>query len=166
MTAQNYTFRLDLFTIYNTRAQLKDRDYVTISLAVAGQQPMTKIRAMGDLDNGTYDTGLAFENVSVDDDQMVRFSYTIINNGHSDPNALEKALLKTAPGLAKQAGDAVDPLLGQLFNWLVTEIGTALFADCDGPVAASVHQFSGAQLRDGTNSSGTVSHNDRNLVGA
>ena len=122
---------------------------------------MTKIRAMGDLDNGTYDTGLAFENVSVDDDQMVRFSYTIINNGHSDPNALEKALLKTAPGLAKQAGDAVDPLLGQLFNWLVTEIGTALFADCDGPVAASVHQFSGAQLRDGTNSSGTVSHNDR-----
>jgi hypothetical protein len=103
MATQYYTFSLDSFTILNTRARHLDTDYVGISLAVAGQAPMAQTRAMGDLNNGTYNTGLAFENVAVDDDQAVIFSYFIVNNGHSDPNAVEKALMQAASTLASIA---------------------------------------------------------------
>ena len=180
MATQNYTFAVPSFTIHNTRALHKDTDYVSISLAVAGRQPMTKTRAMGDLNNGTFYPDLAFDNVPVDDEQAVIFSYLIVNNGHSDPNTVEKALLQAASVLAAKAaqaaaaeigvaigaalgasiGTAVVPVigtaLGALSGWLVSEIGTIVFANCDGPVAAAVHPFTGAQLRAATKNGSTM----------
>jgi hypothetical protein len=171
MSAQPYRFAIESFRIDNTRARHEDTVFVSASLAVGRAQPQTHTRRMGDLNNGTYSPDVPFEAVSIDDNDTVVLSYTIINNGHTDPNVVEKALGQAASTLAGKAaqaaasavggaigsvlgaeiGTAAVPLvgtaLGALAGWIVGEVGGALFANCDGAVAAGVHPFTGAQLR-------------------
>jgi hypothetical protein len=174
MPTQSYNFSLDSFTIFNTRSRHTDTDYVSASVAVAGRPTMTKVVAMGDLNNGTFSPELGLTNVPVDDDQAVVFTYAIVNNGHGGPSAVEQALTQATSALANKGveiavqsgstaigaalgaslGTGVVPLigtaLGALAGWIVSEVGSLLFANCDGPVAAGVRAFTGAQLRAAT----------------
>jgi hypothetical protein len=117
---------------------------------------------------------MAFENVTVDDGEVVLLTYSIVNSGHSDPNEVEKELQQAVGTLADKAaqaaataaggligielggaiGTAVVPLigsaLGALAGWLLSEVGVLLWVNCDGGVAAAVHMFTGAQLREQT----------------
>jgi hypothetical protein len=106
MAIQSYDFALEWFTIHNTRARHLDTDYASLSLSVGGQAASTKTQKMGDLNNGTYSTGLTFENVAIGDEQIVVFSYTIMNNGHSNPDVVEKNLADAATTLANKAAQA------------------------------------------------------------
>ena len=53
-----FSFSFDRFTIANTRSRDTDTDYVSVSLAVGTQPVQTQGRAMGDLNNGTYNVGI------------------------------------------------------------------------------------------------------------
>jgi hypothetical protein len=161
---------MDSFRITDTRSRHEDTDYVSISLAVGSAPPITKTKAMGNLNNGTFKVGLTFDSVSVGNDESVVFTYAIVNNGHGSQADVEKSLEKAGTQLAQKAADAAakaigteigtalgasigtaavpvaGTALGALAGWLVGEIGGVLFANCDGPVAAAVHVFKGADL--------------------
>jgi hypothetical protein len=171
VAAQAYSFLIDSFKITNTRSRHEDTVFVSASVAVGHEQPQTQTKRMGNLNNGTYNPKITFAGIEVDDNDKVVISYTILNNGHKDPNAVEKALGQAASALAGKAaqaaasaiggeigsalgasiGTAVVPIVGSaigaLSGWVVGEVGGALFANCDGVVAAAVHPFTGAQLR-------------------
>src|SRR5689334_8361096 len=100
MSAQPYIFSLDSFRINNTRAWHEDTDYVSVSLVVDDDPPQTQFKSMGDLNNGVYKVNLIFDDIVVDDDKMVMFSYTIVNSGHSDSSTVEKGLRTATSALA------------------------------------------------------------------
>jgi hypothetical protein len=181
-----YTFAMDSFQITNTRSLHEDTDYVSISLAVGSAAPVTKVKAMGNLNNGTFKPGLTFDNIVVGPTTPIVFNYAIVNNGHSSGVKVEQALQQTGTQLAQKAAEAaskaigteigsvlgasigtaavpiVGTALGALAGWLVGEVGTILFANCDGPVAAGVHVFTGAELASMTTGGKTVTQTDHN----
>lgn len=164
-------FSLDNFRITDTRSRHNDTDYVTIDIQVGTNDPVTRTQKMGDVNNGTHPVGLGIAApIPPDLNVPVVFSYAIVNNGHGDPSKVQQgteAALKTVGSqVAKAAASAVGgaigaeagaalgtaaiPLLGTalgaLAGWLVGEIGSVLFADCDGPVAAGVYVYTSSQL--------------------
>jgi hypothetical protein len=179
-----YSFAMDSFQITDTRSLHDDTDYVSISLAVGSAAPVTKVKAMGDLNNGTFKPDLSVDNVIVDPNTPIVFNYTIVNNGHSSQAKVEQALQQAGTQLAQKAAEAaskavgaeigsllgasignaavpvVGTALGALAGWLVGEVGTILFANCDGPVAAGVHVFTGAELASMTAGGKAVTRTD------
>jgi hypothetical protein len=170
----HYTFGLDWFRINNTRSgnifsNATDTDYAGFSLTVAGKSAQTQVKSMGNLSNGTYSVDLQFPAIEVPDDSKVIVAYHIANNSQGGAPAyvqqtLEKLTTAAAQALTNEAagdigtaigaaiGTAIPvPLigtaLGALAGWLVEDIWNIAFPNCDGPVAAGVHIYSGAQLR-------------------
>src|SRR5262249_20572037 len=160
------TFSLDNFRIANTRSLHKDTVYVSIGITVGANPPVIQTRAMGDLNNGTYQTGLSVAADIPSDNTPVAVNYVIVNNGHSGKDVVERALqtavsalgdeaVKVASGATKGGtesailgaalGIAPVPLVGTaiavLSAWVVGKIGTLLFADCDGTVAAGIRIY-------------------------
>jgi len=186
VTMRRYTFSLDSFRITDTRSRHEDTDYVSVSLAVGSAAPVTKTKAMGNLNNGTFEVGLTFDGVAVGGAVPVVLTYAIINNGHSSQADVEKSLEKAGTQLAQKAAEAaaravgaeigsvlgasigtaavpvVGTALGALAGWMVGEIGGLLFANCDGPVAAGVHVFTGSDLASKTGAGKVVSETDHN----
>ncbi len=181
-----YMFSLDSFRITDTRSLHKDTDYASLSLAVGSAPALTKTKAMGDLNNGTFKVGLTFDNVAVSPNVPVVLTYAIVNNGHGSQAQVEKSLEQAGTQLAQKAASAaaqaigaeigsvlgasigtaavpvIGTALGALSGWLVGEIGGFLFANCDGPVAAGVHVFTGAELAAQTASGKIISATDHN----
>ncbi|WP_174297413.1 hypothetical protein [Sphingomonas bacterium] len=150
-----FNFRLDSFSIENTRSRHTDTDHVAIGLRLDGQQYVTQTRNMGDLNNGSYPVGLAFTNIIVTDNSTeVVFNWQVINNGHSSQAGLDNALTSGATQLASTAatalGDDVLPgtgsVWGKVAGAVVGWLGGMVFADCDGPVAVDQVVLNGATL--------------------
>jgi len=173
-----YTFTLDSFKITDTRSVHNDTDFVSVAVAVGQNPPITApTKSMGDVNNGTHAVNLSIPNVAVGPDDVVAFSYSIVNTGH-DKDSVEQALQKvTAAAASKGAsagaaaiGGAVGGPLGSLitfvgsqaFGWVAGELEGILFADCDGPVAAGDHVYTGAQLAQQTSGGKTISATDDN----
>lgn len=155
-----YTFRLDSFDIAKTRSRDNwlsdetDTDHVSLTVTVGDQAPYTQTRDLGDLDEGNnYQIGLSTGPILIaDPSEKVVFNYVMVNSGHQDEAAVQKALTQAGTTLAeaavKAAGTAIGgtigttvlpgigTLLGMLGGWLMGEVASILFADCDGPVAA------------------------------
>jgi hypothetical protein len=178
-------FSLDDFIISNTRARSNDTDYVSISVTVGNNDAITKTQAMGDVGDGTHSVGLAVAaNIPTDVPTAVVFSYVITNNGNGDHAAVQKGVEATLARLGKAGaaavtkeiaqpigdaigasigasiGTAIVPVVGSaigaLAGWLTTEIGSLLFANCDGIVAASLRAFVSTDLLAKTNNGGTI----------
>lgn len=158
----NISFSLDSFRITETRSVRTDTDFASVSITVGLNPAVTQTRAMGDLNNGTYQAGIGVAAEIPSDETQVVFTYTIINNGHTDQSTLEKAVSAAlsalgaagakagAAELGALLGTAVVPVvgsgLGALSGWLVGELTSVIFANCDGPVAIGVHIYTGEQL--------------------
>jgi hypothetical protein len=150
-----YNFRLDHFHIDNTRARHTDTDFVSIGLKVGDIAYPTQTKAMGDLNNGTYDVGLNFANVPVDaSDTPVIFNFQIVNSGHQGQQDIDNALTKGASNLANKGalalGELIIPGTGSIWGEAASKasewLGGILFADCDGPVAIDQVVINGATL--------------------
>ncbi|WP_329477432.1 hypothetical protein OG555_36145 [Kribbella sp. NBC_01484] len=115
---------------------------------------------------------LSFEPVTVELCEASLFNYLILNNGHADAKVLDDALVKAAgsitsdgvQGLSKGIGaglgaivgieligtailaPVIGSLLGSLVDYLLSKVGTVVFADCDGLVAAESVALSGRDL--------------------
>jgi hypothetical protein len=172
-----YKFTLNSFRITDTRALHNDTDFVSISVAVGNNPPITvPVKAMGDVNNGTHQVNISIPNVMVAPGQKVAFSYAIVNTGH-DADSFEKALLPVVASAAQKAvvkavvaagGEVgVDPgtatTIGTFAgSWLGPKIANIIFANCDGSVAAGDHVFTGAQLLKQTAGGHLVSGTDDN----
>jgi hypothetical protein len=166
-----YTFRLDSFRIDHKRTNHPwgggtDTDYVAIGLKVGDRTFPTQTKAMGDLDTGNYNVGLAFENVLVADPATsVIFNYQIVNNGHASQTDLDKALTSGAAWLASQGatalGNALTPGAGSIWGMAASAavqwLGGIVFADCDGPVAIDQIAVRADAVDQATSSGGTYS---------
>jgi hypothetical protein len=164
-------FSLDSVRIATTRSLLKDTNFATINMTVGADAPVSKTQAMGNVDEGTHLVGLGIAaEVPEDASIPVVLSYVILNNGHGDHAALQRnveaALSSLGAAAAKAAtaavgeeigvvlgseiGTAVVPIvgtaIGALAGWVVGKVGSVLFANCDGVVAASVHIYDNKQL--------------------
>ena len=157
-------------------------------MTVGNNPAVTQTKAMGDLNNGTYQVGLAVSAEVPTDNTPVVLSYVILNNGHEQTDvqkgveaaltALGNAGVKAAStavgaaigaALGASLGTVAVPLigtaLGALSGWVVTEVGSILFADCDGPVAVGVHVYTGEQLTQGTAAGQKISESDVQHLG-
>jgi hypothetical protein len=178
MTRTLYKFSLNSFKITDTRSVHEDTDYVSISVVVGKNPPVTKVKAMGDVNNGTHAVNLVIDNIAADADQPVAFTYTIINSGY-DQNTIEQdlkqavgaAATKAAAAGATAAGTAIAGPIGgdiggvvgnQAGGWLVGKLMNIIFANCDGTVAAGSHVYSGAQLAAQTANGKIISKTDPN----
>jgi hypothetical protein len=144
MPMATYTFRLDRFHIDNTRSRHTDTDFVAIGLQVGDQTFPTQTQAMGDLNNGDYNVGLAFANVQIDEPTTPAiFNYQIVNAGNASQPEIIQKLETGVANLASQGatalGDKLAPGTGSIWGEvalkIVTWLGNLLFPDCDGPVA-------------------------------
>src|SRR5262249_33890884 len=124
-----------------------------------------------DLNNGTYQTGLSVAADIPNDNTPVAVNYVIVNNGHSGKDVVERALqtavaapgdeaVKVASGATKGGTESailgaalgISPVplggtaIAVLSAWVVGKIGTLLFADCDGTVAAGIRIYTGSQI--------------------
>jgi hypothetical protein len=150
-----FNFRLDRFSIENTRARHTDTDHVAVGLKLDGLEYRTQTRHMGDLNNGTYTVMMDFNNIIVSlNSTVAAFNYQIVNNGHASQQALDDALVKGASKLAslgaKALGDIILPGSGSIWSEvagpLVDWLGASLFANCDGVVVADQIVLNGATL--------------------
>ena len=182
------TFTLDNFRITQTRSLHNDTDYVYISVTVGADPTVFNWKRIGDVNNGTHEVGLRVEADIPNDDTPVVFIYGIVNNSHSNNDAVEKtittafssmatAIVKNKEAtaeisIATTAGLAVIPLVGSTVAGLavlvtaVAGIGAILFADCDGAVASGTLLFSAAELirrtASGQKITDTVQHHGTN----
>src|SRR5579862_1432615 len=61
-----YSFTINSIRITSTRSTFQDTDYVSLSVVVGTNPPITApVRSMGNLDEGTYGVGLTIPNVPV-----------------------------------------------------------------------------------------------------
>jgi hypothetical protein len=169
-----YSFSITSLQIDNTRSLHEDTDYVSLTVAVGTNAPQTKTLKIGNVNNGTHTVGLSIDDISVPAGENVVLTYAVVNNGHNSDADVDSALEKAGDTLGQKAaqaaasaiggaigaelgasiGTAAVPILGTalgvLAGWLVGELSSIVFADCDGPVAAGVHIFTAAELASGT----------------
>jgi hypothetical protein len=91
-------FSLDSFRITETRSLHNDTDFISLCVTVGANAPVIQTRAMGNVNNGTYQVGLAVSAEVPADNTPVVFTYTILNNGH-DQTDVEKAVEATLTAL-------------------------------------------------------------------
>lgn len=163
----HYTATLETVTITNTRSRDADSDKVSASVAVGSDAPVTVVKDMGDVDNGTYALHLRLPTVHVADPKAgFAFNYLVLNSGHKSWEEENALLTKVGGGLASAgakaassaigaaigatAGGVVLPVIGSIVGaaagWLVGELTGLITADCDGPVAAEQVAATGQQL--------------------
>ncbi|HEX4037080.1 MAG TPA: hypothetical protein VHX37_03400 [Acidobacteriaceae bacterium] len=173
-----FTFTLDSFKITNTRSLHEDSDYVSIAVAVGSNPAVSSpTKSMGNLNNGTFQVNLSIPSVAVGPTDVVAFSYAIVNSGYNQ-DSVEQDLKKAAAALASKAATAAAGAVGgalggppgsllsmvgsEAFGWLLGELTGIIFPNCDGPVAAGNHAYTGAQLSQQTANGATIGATDNN----
>ena len=162
----NFRFSLDSFEILTTRSLLKDTDTVSFCIGIVGRgEPQVQSMFMGDVDNGFHKVNLVFDNIQLADNDIVIITYHITNKGgnRSDVAAYAEDTAKTLleKGIDSVISKGIQfiinidgndvPIIGSAINkigsWLTGSIFGFIHANCDGPVAAGIHVFTGLQLK-------------------
>lgn len=149
-----FAFTLFSFEIDNTRSLHEDTDYLSWTLSVmpaSGQvTTQTKVKSMGNINNGTHLVDLSFDNVSLNPADTVVLNYLIVNAGSSGRVQVETTLETVGPLLVTAGPGLGVPQLQSamqaLQEWLPNELRSVLIARCDGPVAAEQSTFTGTEL--------------------
>ena len=160
-----YVFSVDLVKVDTTRSLNADTDTAQATLTVGNSPAATAtqwIDAIGGTHPKEWQTNLLrFGPVTVELADSVVFNYQIVNKGDPNPNVVDSAMTAAGKKLADYAVQSISksllsglteiesveigtvssavpvvgPLLGILAGWLVSELTSIVFADCDGPVA-------------------------------
>jgi hypothetical protein len=142
-----------------------DTDTAQATLTIGNSPAATatqSIDAIGGTHPKQWQTNLLrFGPVTVELADSVVFNYQIVNKGNPNPDIVDSAMTAAGKKLADYAVQStsksllsglteiesveigtvssavpvIGPLLGILAGWLVSELTSIVFADCDGPVA-------------------------------
>ena len=74
-----YTFKLEKFTIYNTRSRHQDTDQGIFGLAMGATQFGPQSFSSGDVNNGDHPVNLSFGPIPVWSDMAIAITYQIYN---------------------------------------------------------------------------------------
>jgi hypothetical protein len=160
-----YVFSVDLVQVDTARSLNADTDMAQSTLTVGNSPPSTATQgnsAIGGTHPKQWQTNLLrFGPVGVELADSVVFNYQILNKGNPDPDVVTSALNQAGKKLADYAVESISkslvaglkeiesveigslstavpvvgPILGIVAAWLVSELKSIVFADCDGPVA-------------------------------
>jgi hypothetical protein len=171
-----YFFTIDSIRIVEPRSTFEDTDYVSFSVVVGNNAPITApVQSMGNVGKGTYQVNLTIPSVPVGPNDAVSFTYSVLNSGFSSDvveQAAEKAISIAAgkvgqlalkailTGVTGGLGSILSVVGAAAFGWLTSEALGFLFPDCDGTVAGADHAYSGTQLAQQTANSATISMTD------
>lgn len=151
----SFNFKLNKFTVGNTRSWHTDTDHIAVGLQVGDKKYPVQLATKSDVNNGTYVLNLGFTAIPIQNAGLpVYFNFQIVNAGHHSQEAIDSALRNGFDSLvamgAKALGDYLIPGSGSIWSalggkgadWL---IGLA-FADCDGAVAIDQLALNGATV--------------------
>ncbi len=160
-----YVFSVDLVKVDTARSLNADTDTAQSTLTIGNSPAATATQsnsALGGTHPKQWQTNLLqFGPVSVELADSVVFNYQIVNKGNPNPNVVDKALNDAGKKLADYAVKSVSksllsglqqiesveigsltsavpvigPMLGIVGSWLLSELTSIVFADCDGLVA-------------------------------
>ncbi|HET9893793.1 MAG TPA: hypothetical protein VFQ44_02555 [Streptosporangiaceae bacterium] len=175
-----YQFMLERFHIDNTRSRHEDTDTVAFAVRAGAGQTFVQSKLVGDVNNGDHNVGVASPALYVPaDGKLAVFSYFIYNG---DTRNLEISLddeagkvidlyteqiVEGGPSQDPDAEIPDDPSLpdGASFDdtsWVnvleFAAIGSLLFPDCDGMVAADVIGRSKSELDAAIDAAGGTSY--------
>jgi hypothetical protein len=128
-----YTFRLNQYRIADTRARHNDTDVVGYTVTV-GEQSYTQTLPPANVNNGNHDICLECPGIKIPKPETkVTIAFTIVNSGNNSAK-IEAALQKGVDTLITDEGGKTPGTAGAM---LLVDVGlAALFANCDGSVAA------------------------------
>jgi hypothetical protein len=113
-TATHFTVAFESFQITNTRSRHTDTDFASLGLGAASTSNQVQTKAMGDLNNGTYQVGLAEGPVDASQgSQGLVFHYSVVNQGHTDASTVETQLHNAVNALLDIAKKALDGQVNQ-----------------------------------------------------
>jgi hypothetical protein len=150
---QRYAFKVDSFLISNTRAAHEDTDYVTISVRIGDQAPISSTKFMGNVNNGTHQVNLQVGPFVVEPHEKVILRYLLVNRGHgSDHSSATAATLSAAASEVPVVGDFA-AAIGGIISGLLDLV------DCDGIVAKEQLTYTSAEVYQRTElGGGTFTH--------
>ncbi|HEY1416229.1 MAG TPA: hypothetical protein VGF42_10160 [Caulobacteraceae bacterium] len=147
-----YKFSVDYVFCDTARSLNNDTDTAqgTVKPGIWPPQTMTQnIDSIGGTAPGQWQTNLInFEPIQVELCETASFNYVVINNGHADQLSLDSAMESIGSAIANKAIAALSGsgLLGAAAGVVIGFLGSYLFQDCDGLVAADDHAFTGYDL--------------------
>ena len=145
-----YRFSLDLVTVDSPRSLVEDSDFAQATVAAGNWPIQTRIASNPNLGNDVVEWGpvFVFDHVAVELCESANFNYVIVNNGHADQLSLDTALIAVGAAIASKAVEVAAgvSLLGSAAGFILGALGSYLFQDCDGLVAAEQNIFTGRDL--------------------
>jgi Repeat of unknown function (DUF346) len=145
-----YKFSVDYVFCDTPRSLISDTDtaQATVKPGIWPSQTMTQNNdSIGGTSPGQWQTNLLnFEPIQVELCESASFNYVVVNNGHADQLSLDTALTGLGAAIAGKAIEALSGPLGAVAPVILGYLGSYLFQDCDGLVAADNHIFTGYDL--------------------
>jgi LGFP repeat len=136
----SYYFMVNSYRIDRTRSRDNDTNNVYISAQNGGFMD-SKIRDMGDQDDGFYTVGMSQWIHVTDLDAPIVFSYIITNSGHRSSaetkEELDIIVPETAAIMASHGGK-IGVIVGGVVTIGYELVKDLIFADCDGIVADAI----------------------------
>jgi hypothetical protein len=147
-----FTFNLDSFQITNTRSKHTDTVYATLTVKIGDTTPQTAFtkKSLGNLNNGTYNTGVTCPNVTIDPGIPVVVNYLIVNAGSASADAVTSALQSVSFKLADLTNLDMPPFASGLqmcASYFAADLAPIFKpGSCDGLVAAEQNTFTYEEL--------------------
>ena len=143
-----FTFNLDNFQITQTRSAHTDTVYASLTVRVGSESApatVSTLKSLGNLNNGTFSTGLTCPNVTIVPRLPVVFNYLIVNAGSAAALDVRQAidsvgaLLTETPSLNLPGFASSLALVAGEYSSILNPIFKK--GSCDGLVAAEQNSF-------------------------
>ena len=109
----SYNFAVDQIACTTTRSRNTDTLHISVSVAIAGRDPVVQTKSLGDHAEGFTFPAMPLRNIPIADDEIAVFTYVIINNGHSTQGEVQKLLETAAVKLADTGAQAAAKVIGE-----------------------------------------------------
>lgn len=149
--------------IHSIRSAHRDTNVIGLFARVPGQPDAIYHEGLGDFGVGDYDVNKSLQFVADDPAASLNVSWTLVNHRDGDTQELDDKLQSTLTQVADKGAAAIGAAIGGVIGGIGGVLGAAvgailgflaglglqaLFADCDGVVAADTVFVSAATLND------------------
>lgn len=152
-----YTFSIDSIQCESTRSREKDTLYISAAVGLSLRDTVATGRSLGRSGLGFTVPNIVIPNVSIADEDVGVFAYTVMNDGHQTGSEALQNLESATKALAQKAGEAAGQAAGNAIGDAVgkavasgaaesvgTFFGGIIGAGAGGPLGAFVGAALGA----------------------
>jgi hypothetical protein len=158
---KNYKFSLPKVHICEIRSRYNDTLYVSVAVQVGDRKASTS-RYLGDQKPSWLPLGDSVT-IEVGEDETAVMAYDLVNSGHTSRPQMENTMKSLVEKLA-DAAQSSDMVWLKVAGWVLKNVLSWIFADCDGAVLAGVQRFDGSDLEQKLSSGQKIAGNDRQFT--